>query len=621
MSRKYKLLDTIQTPEDVKKISKDELDTLCREIREYLIDHIPRTGGHLASNLGVVELTVAMHRVFDCPKDHIIFDVGHQSYVHKMFTKRKQLFADLRKPGGLSGFTSRKEGEYDAFGAGHSSTSLSAALGFAEADKLSGTQACTVAVVGDGAYTGGMIHEALNNCKKELPFVIILNENGMSISPTKGTFASYLSRVRVSPRFRRFKAKVEHSVGPTSGLGRFLRAIYHRVRRAVYPMNHFEELGLFYIGPVDGHDLGELTEALARARDLKSTTVVHVRTQKGRGYTPAETAPHTFHSLCAGHVPPSTFHGEFGRHLTDAAATDASIVAVTAAMGLGTGLSAFSQTYPDRYFDVGIAEEHALTFSAGLAAAGCKPFVAVYSTFLQRAYDNILHDIALQELPVRIVIDRAGLALSDGATHHGIFDVAFLSQMPGIRIFVPATYDALARAMQQLLAGDGPMALRYPNAAESNIVAAAFPPCPHMPLGVRADFDLHRPPTHVIITYGQQAERALQAEQLLRDLGVQAGVILLEVLTPYDSIASQIAPLVASARRVLFAEEGIRNGGASVLLCQRLYAMGAFMPHAKVEIAAIDDFASPKTVCDLYDFEGLSAEALCRRLLSDAQTV
>lgn len=615
MNTKYQLLSTVHTPADLKRLPESELATLCQQIREFLIERVPRTGGHLASNLGVVELTVAIHRVFDCPKDHIIFDVGHQAYVHKMLTERKHLFADLRKPGGLSGFTSRKEGPYDAFGAGHSSTSVSAALGFAEADRLQGVDACSVCVVGDGAYTGGMIHEALNNCKKDLPLVIILNENGMSISPNRGTFASYLSRVRVSARYRRFKSRVETSVGKTSGFGRFLRAVHHRIRRAIYPMNHFEELGLYYLGPIDGHNLDEVTEALTRARDLGCTTVVHVRTQKGRGYTPAEDAPHAFHSLRAGEVLPSTFHGEFCRLLTDAAAEDPSIVAVTAAMGLGTGLAAFGDAYPDRYFDVGIAEEHALTFSAGLAAAGMKPFVDIYSTFLQRAYDNILHDVALQGLPVRMVIDRAGLAVADGATHHGIFDVAFLSQMPGVRILAPATYESLRLAVEELLRADGPIALRYADAAESAEVAAAFSHRARPSLGLLTDFDESAPPSRLIVTYGQQVSRALEAARMLRERGVTVGVVLLEVLAPYDAAAERLLPLVSSADHVLFAEEGIRDGGASVLLCERLHAMHAFRTDARVEIAAITDFASPDERCDLYDYVGLSAEALCAHFL------
>ncbi len=614
MNTKYTWLQTVHTPEDLKALPSSALAPLCEEIRAFLLEHVPKTGGHLASNLGVVELTVAMHRVFDCPKDHFIFDVGHQAYVHKILTKRKHLFADLRKCGGLSGFTTRKEGPYDAFGAGHSSTSLSAALGFAEADHLLGRDAVSVCVVGDGAYTGGMIHEALNNCKKDLPLVIILNENGMSISPNRGTFANYLSRVRVSTRYRRFRKRVEDSVGKSSGFGRFLRAVHHRIRRVIYPMNHFEELGLYYIGPVDGHDMDAVLAALTRARELGQTTVVHVRTQKGRGYTPAEDEPQTFHSLRAGRGPETTFHGEFCRLLTEAAADDASIVAVTAAMGLGTGLAAFGEQYPERYFDVGIAEEHALTFSAGLAAAGLKPFVAIYSTFLQRAYDNILHDVALQELPVRMVIDRAGLAASDGATHHGIFDVAFLSQLPGVRILTPATYDGLRLATRELLEATGPVALRYADTAESAAVAAAFAPSSGRTLGVRADFE-GTPPPRLIVTYGQQALRALEASRMLRERGIHVGVLLLEVLAPYDETAAALAPYVGGATHILFAEEGIYEGGASVLLCERLRAHRALRPDACVRIAAVRDFASPHTRCDLYDHVGLSAKALCEYFL------
>jgi len=618
MHKQQSLLSQVNTPADVKSLPCERLPDLCADIRDFLIDRVPKTGGHLASNLGVVELTVALHRVFDSPKDHIIFDVGHQAYVHKMLTERKHLFADLRKPGGLSGFTSRNESVHDPFGAGHSSTSLSAALGFAEADRLRGDDAYTVCVVGDGAYTGGMIHEALNNCRPDLRLIIVLNENRMSISHNRGTFASYLSRVRLSARYRGFKSRVKTSVGQSSFFGRVLRSLHGRIKRLLYKQNHFEELGLYYVGPVDGNDIRATEDALAKARSLGCATVVHLRTQKGKGYCPAEDAPDVFHSVRTGERPDSSFHGEFCRELVRVAEHDRDVVAVTAAMGMGTGLSAFGEAYPDRYFDVGIAEEHALTFSAGLAAAGLKPFAVIYSTFLQRAYDNILHDVALQGLPVRMVIDRAGLALADGPTHHGIFDVAFLSEIPGIRILAPVTYGALREAVRMLAEADRPMAVRYADAAEDARVASAFPYIEGKPLGVRTDFPENDPPSRLIVTYGAQTARALEAADILRQRGIGCGVVLLERLAPYGEVAEALQPLLSRAAHVVFAEEGIRAGGASVLLYERLSTLGAFRAGAKVEIVAIEDFATPPTLCDLYDHTELSARSLADRFLADA---
>ena len=609
------LLDTVNTPADVRRLTPAELPILCEQIREFLIERVPKTGGHLASNLGAVELTVAMHRVFDCPKDHIIFDVGHQAYVHKMLTERKHLFADLRKPGGLSGFTCRKESPYDAFGAGHSSTSISAALGFAHADRLRQSDAYTVCVVGDGAYTGGMIHEALNNCDSELPLIILLNENGMSISMNRGTFASYLSRVRLSARYRGFKSRVKTSVRASSFVGHLLRSLHGRIKRLVYKQNHFEDLGLYYIGPIDGNNVAEVEAALRKARSLGRATVVHLRTQKGKGYFPAEDAPDVFHSVRCGERPHSSFHEQFGEELMSLAAEDADIVAVTAAMGLGTGLAAFGEAYPARYFDVGIAEEHALTFSAGLAAAGLKPFVAIYSTFLQRAYDNILHDVALQGLPVRMVIDRAGLAVADGPTHHGIFDVAFLSHIPGVRVLAPVTYGALRAATREMAAAEGPVAVRYADACEDARVAEVFPYEAGRPLGVRTSFAADAVPARLIVTYGGEVARALEAADTVRAHGLSVGVVLLERLTPVADVAKELAPIVSRASHVIFAEEGIREGGAAVLLTERLYAMDAFARGACVETVAIEDFAAPSGLCDLFEHVGLSAHALAQRLL------
>ena len=441
----YKILGGINSPEDIKKLNKSEISTLTDEIRHFLVERVEKNGGHLASNLGAVELTLAIHTVFDSPSDHIIFDVGHQSYVHKIITGRREDFETLRKAGGLSGFTLRRESEHDPFGAGHSSTSISAALGFAEADALAGKSCHTVCVIGDGAYTGGMAHEALNNSNPELPLVIILNENGMSISSNKGAFATYLSGVRISGGYRSFKENTKSVLSHLpfgKALTRFSTLLKNKVKSLLYRPNYFEELGLYYIGPIDGNDYEKVTKALTLAKKTGRSCVVHLKTVKGYGYNPAESYPDEYHSVYT-KGDATSYHSVMSDELISLAKEDDKILAVTAAMGKGTGLAAFGEQYKDRYFDVGIAEPHALTFSAGLAAGGYKPFTAIYSTFLQRGYDNIIHDIALQNLPVRIIVDRAGLAVSDGATHHGIFDVSYLSGIPGMSIFAPASYKSL----------------------------------------------------------------------------------------------------------------------------------------------------------------------------------
>jgi 1-deoxy-D-xylulose-5-phosphate synthase len=456
-TKNYKYLNKINSPCDLKALSKNDIEPLADEIRRELVDIVTKNGGHLASNLGVVEMTLAIHRLFDSPHDHIIFDVGHQSYVHKMLTGRLPYMDTLRQAGGISGFTNRSESEYDCFGAGHSSTSLSASLGFAISDKLSGSDAYTVCVIGDGAYTGGMIHEALNNCRKDIRLIIIMNENEMSISKNIGRFAKHLSKIRSRSGYFSVKKatgiflKKIPFVG--KGLFRFALNVKKTLKNVLYGSNYFESMGLTYLGPVDGNDYFAVENILKEAKKLNESVVVHMKTQKGRGYAPAESAPDKYHGMSpqgAKKTEKKNFSSIMGEELTKMAEQDESICAVTAAMGVGTGLECFSKSYPERFFDVGIAEEHATTFAAGLAANGMKPFVAIYSTFLQRGYDSIIHDIALQNLPCVLCVDRAGLNAGDGATHHGIFDVAFLSQIPNLRIYTPITFGALKMAMQEV---------------------------------------------------------------------------------------------------------------------------------------------------------------------------
>lgn len=616
----YKLLDKINSPSDLREVPTSDIPKLSEEIRSFLIEKVGTRGGHLASNLGVVELTLAMHRVFESPKDHFIFDVGHQAYVHKMMTGRKDRFDELRVPGGLSGFTQPKESEHDAFGAGHSSTSVSAGLGFARADRLSGSDAYTVCVIGDGAFTGGMAHEALNNVDPELRLVVILNENGMSISTNKGAFASYLARVRISKGYVRWKRGAHNLLSKIplgNHIAKAISELKSKIKRAIYPMNYFEELGFYYIGTVDGNDYKAVEHALKEAKRLEKSVVVHLKTQKGRGYSLAESSPALFHSVRGegANGSPDSYNTVFSRFLTEAAECDARLCAVTAAMGIGTGLSEFGERYPTRYFDVGIAEGHALTFSAGLAKSGYKPYTAIYSTFLQRGYDSIIHDIALGGLPVRMMIDRAGLAVADGATHHGIFDVAFLSHIPGVEIYSPATYGSLRAILSASLESTSPLAIRYPNAAEAEAVVDAFyPSADYENYGIRCDFSLELVPESIIITYGNLVKNALLAKQILKERGIDAGVVLVERIKPYAPLADFIVSALSSSKYILYAEEGVKNGGAAMITRDLLLERG-YLNGRNMDILAIDDnFVIPQEVQDIYDYAGLSAEKIAKKL-------
>lgn len=611
----YPYIAKASSPEDLKRLPEKELFPLCEEIRRFLVEKVSRRGGHLASNLGVVELTVALHRVFDSPRDRIVFDVGHQSYVHKILTGRAEHFDTLRTPGGLSGFPRREESEHDAFGTGHSSTSLSAALGFAHAARLRGDGSHTVAVVGDGAFTGGMIHEALNNCDKDLKLVVVLNDNEMSISRNTGVFARYLSRIRISKRYsatkRRTRTLLSH-LPLGRGITRLLSACKRRIRKRVYRNNYFEEMGFAYFGPVNGHDTAALTRAFTEARSRASVTVVHVLTQKGKGYPAAEEDPTAFHGLSPKVGEKGSPAGSFGAVAAETVASlageDAQICAVTAAMGEGTCLSRFGEKYPERYFDVGIAEEHALTFSAGLAAAGYKPYFAVYSTFLQRAYDNLVHDVALQGLPVRILVDRAGLAEGDGATHHGIFDTAFASHIPHVSILSPVTYGSLRAAIADTRDATAPVLIRYPKGGEDTRVDRLFyPDGDHAGYGIRSLGV--KSPDALLITYGNAVSSVLDAVLLLGERGVRAEVLLLERLAPYGETAERVRARLPAGVPVFFAEEGVADGGAGMLLGARL-GLSSY-----THIAIDGHFAVPAEMRPLRAACGLDGESICARVL------
>ena len=629
-SKDYLHLNRINSPDDLKAIPAEELPVLAEEIRRFLVDRVLENGGHLASNLGVVELSLAIHRVFSTPQDHIIFDVGHQAYVHKLITGRREHFETLRQAGGLSGFPKRTESEHDAFGTGHSSTSLSAALGFAEADKLKGSDAYTVCILGDGAYTGGMIHEALNNCRKKLNLIIILNENEMSISKNIGRFAKTLSRLRSSKGYFRTKNATGSIMRKIPLIGKplflGLRRIKMGLKAALYGSNYFENLGLYYLGPVNGNDEEAVERLLREAKESRQCCVIHLKTQKGKGYAPAVASPDQYHGVAPANAPSHTgtsFSAEMGAHLTELATKNEKICAITAAMPSGTGLLPFKAQHPTRFFDVGIAEEHAVTFAAGLAANGYRPVVAVYSTFLQRSYDNIIHDVALQNLPVVFCIDRAGLNASDGATHHGIFDVAFLSEIPNLKLYTPITRAALRCAMEDALRDNGPCAIRYPNGYEDKAVEAAFYGGA-IPAGIairnnylHAPSDTSEALDAVIITHGRIVKEAMAACQILKEQGKHIGILLLEQLKPYDEIAKKLSALLPQkACKIVFLEEEIRAGGMGMMLSDAL-SQYDIMQNKSVSVMAIDDnFAVQERSEPILKTVGLDSESIVSTILN-----
>ncbi len=612
-------LQNLHTAADLHGKSAQELADLAAQIRSFMVEKVTESGGHLASNLGVVELTLALHATMHFPTDRLIFDVGHQSYIHKILSGRKDAFDTLRSGNGLSGFTKRAESEYDAFGAGHSSTSVSAAIGFACADALAGRDNVTVAVFGDGAFTGGMVHEALNNCPKHARLILILNENEMSISPNIGRYSKHLSKIRCSKGYVHTKQKTKSILPKIPLIGkplyRLIRGIKSRVGRLVYRGNYFEEMGLHYVGVVDGHQIDRLLAVLQNARDSHHTTVIHIKTQKGKGYAPAEAAPDLYHGIApkGNLTSPYGFSAHFGEYLCTLAKEDARICAITAAMADGTGLIPFQNEYPKRFFDVGIAEEHALTFAAGLSAAGMRPFVAIYSTFLQRGYDNLIHDIALQNLGVTVMVDRAGLNLHDGATHHGIFDVSFLSAIPNFTVYAPITYASLQTAMQVSMAIDSPCAIRYPSGTEESGIGALTPHDPGT-LTFCADPSAYTSPSCMILTYGRITAQAQKAQESLAQKGIFCGVICLEQLKPLAPIAQKILPLIEHCEKVLFLEEGIRAGGVGMLFSDYLQQKNCKIPY---RILAIEDSFVETMDKDFYHSAKIGAKDVFDALTQD----
>ena len=617
------LLERINEPHALKSCTLDELSQLARELRRYIIDTVSQTGGHLAPSLGTVELTLALHRAFDCPEDKIVWDVGHQAYAHKILTGRREAFAGLRQKGGITGFPKREESVYDAFGTGHSSTSISAALGMAAARDIAGEQYRIAAVIGDGALTGGEAFEGLNNAGtlgKDI--IVILNDNGMSIAPNVGAMSEYLSRFRVAPGYHRAKQDIKNFLKSIPHIGeRVYRTAEHikdGVRSALVPGGLFTDMGFHYIGPLDGHNIALLLDVFEQAKQLKGPLLIHVETCKGKGYAPAEKAPDKFHGIGkfdvadgtalkkAGAKP--TYTSVFGKALLEAAEEDADVVAITAAMPDGTGLRAFSEKYPTRFFDVGIAEQHATTFAAGLAAAGRKPVLALYSTFAQRAYDQILHDVCLQNLHVVFALDRAGFVGEDGATHHGVFDYSYLRHLPNMKVLAPKDENELGRMLKTALSLEGPVALRYPRGEG---LGAALEE-PFTSLESLAAEVLEEEGEIALLAVGSMVDAAQKTAKLLQEEGLSAAVVNMRTVKPLDE---ELLHRMAHEKKMLVTmEENALAGGFGSAVLEALADAGLLVPVVRFGIG--DVFIEQGKPQELLEMAGLLPEQMARSILT-----
>ena len=611
------LINQINSPEDLQSFSLEQLEMLCNEIRELIIKTVSNNGGHLASNLGVVELTVALHRVFHSPDDDIVWDVGHQSYTHKILTGRRDRLSTIRKQGGLSGYPNRSESDYDPFNTGHSSTSISAALGIAYAKLLTGQPGNVIAVIGDGALTGGLAYEGLNNAghfPKNL--IIILNDNKMSISRNVGSMARYLAHIRTKPGYFRVKGNVENVLDhvPLAGkpLHHFLSKAKGALKQAMYHNTTiFEDMGFYYYGPFDGHNLKKLISVLENVKNIDHPILLHVLTQKGKGYLFAEQNPGKFHGVSSFDIETGksistgeNFSSVFGSHICTLASKDDKICAITAAMQLGTGLTEFAKQFPTRFFDIGIAEEHAVTFSGGLAAGGVLPIFAVYSSFLQRGYDQIIHDVAIQRVKAVFAIDRAGIVGEDGETHQGIFDVAFLNSIPGITVYSPSYYDELYYAFDQALYHcEGAAAVRYPRGKQM-----------FRPYDFKSScnaFDLYgdEKSAYILVTYGRLFSFACKAISLLKEKGISVRVLKLNRIKPIDS---QVVQSLLGAKKVFFFEEAIAQGGIGEHLHHLLSTAGF---NGKFLLRAIENFVPHATMLESLENLGLTEKGMIDTIL------
>ena len=615
------LLDKINSPADVKKLSDEQLKQLAAEIRQLLIEVISHTGGHLAPNLGVVELTLALHKVFTTPQDKLVFDVGHQAYIHKIITGRREQFPTLRQYGGLSGFPKRSESEHDAFGTGHSSTSISAALGMAVARDLQGEDYNVVAIIGDGSMTGGMAFEALNNAGTlHKKMVVVLNDNEMSISKNVGAMSDYLYHLRTGETYNKIKNDIEgwlKNMEFGTDVLKAIRRLKGSVKYLMVPTSIFEELGFTYLGPVDGHDIHGLIEVLQAAKKIDGPVMVHVLTKKGKGYKPAEESPNKFHGtgpfeIATGKkitnpAAPISYTEVFGKTITELADSDKKVVGLTAAMPDGTGLNIFAQAHPDRFFDVGIAEQHAVTAAAGMAAAGMKPVTAIYSTFMQRAYDSILHDICMQKLHVTMCLDRAGLVGDDGYTHHGVFDYAYLRSIPNMTIMAPKDENELRHMLKTALSFNGPISVRYPRG--SGVGVGITEPMQELPIG-KAEV-LREGKELCFWAIGSMVQSAVQAADKLKEQGIDAGVVNMRFAKPLDKDL-----LIEHAKRygkIVTLEEGVLAGGVGSEVLEILDDAGLLQQCAVLRLGIPDEFVTHGDKKLLFRDLGLDTDAIVQK--------
>lgn len=616
------VLERMNKPNDIKKLSDEELKVLADEIREFLINKISVTGGHLASNLGVVELTMALHRALDLPKDKIIWDVGHQSYTHKLLTGRREGFDELRKYGGMSGFPKRKESECDSFDTGHSSTSISAGLGYAHAREITGEDYKVVSVIGDGALTGGMAYEAMNNAANlKSNFIIVLNDNNMSISENVGGMSSYLAGFRTADAYLGLKNNVMNSLNKIPVYGervvKHIRKTKSGIKQFLIPGMFFEEMGIMYLGPVDGGDLKAMEKLLKEAMNVDGPVLVHVLTHKGAGYAPAERHPARFHGT-------EPFQIETGlpvkprikANYTDIFSTvmrklgdrDDKVVAVTAAMADGTGLKRFHNMFPERFFDVGIAEEHAVTFAAGLAAAGLKPILAVYSSFLQRAYDQILHDVCIQNLPVVFAIDRAGLVGSDGETHQGIFDISYLSTIPNMTIMAPKNKWELSDMIKYAVDYEAPIAIRYPRGEAYDGLKEY-----RAPISLGKSEWIYRESEIVLFALGSMVKIAEKVRDALKEKGYACSLINARFAKPLDE--ETLRTITTNHKLIVTMEENVINGGMGEHVTE-FYGQNEMESVHVLNIAIPDEYVEHGNVEILRKEVGIDAETITRRTVA-----
>ena len=613
------VLEKINQVNDIKKIPPEEYELLAEEIREFLIDKISQTGGHLASNLGVVELTMALHLCFDFPTDKVVWDVGHQSYTHKLLTGRKAGFDGLRKYGGLSGFPKRKESDCDCFDTGHSSTSISAGIGLVSARDLLGGSEYVVSVIGDGALTGGMAYEALNNASQlEKNFIIVLNDNHMSIAENVGGMSEYLNELRTNEVYTNFKSGVEQSLNRIPGgtqLAHHLKKTKSGIKQLLIPGMLFEDMGVTYLGPVDGHDIHKLLEVFKRAKRVKGAVLVHILTKKGKGYGPAERHPARFHGaepfdIQTG-IPKkkrkkANYQDVFSTCMVKLGQRNEKVVAITAAMPDGTGLKRFKNLYPERFFDVGIAEGHAVTFAAGLAAGGVRPIFAVYSSFLQRAYDQILHDVCIQNLPVVFAIDRSGLVGSDGETHQGIFDLSYLSSIPNMHVMAPKNKWELSDMMKFAVEFNGPIALRYPR-GEAYDGLREF----RAPIVYGRGEVLYEEEDIALLAVGSMVKTAEAVRHSLKDAGYSCTLVNGRFIKPVDT--ELIRELSKEHRLLVTMEENVRSGGFGEKV--RDYVSDQGLSVKVLTIALPDEYVEHGNVDLLYEEVGIDAESVTKRII------